>query len=411
MRKITLAAVFAIVALTASLMAFGASPGLAGAKSSPRFPGWYNTNATAAQSRANLLEKTLTPAAVTKVIHLRSITAPPATGDCRVRNVAAPVPAGNALYAVTSGEVGKYNPATGKQIWRKAPPTEYGYESLSSSGNTIVAGAFGCGSASEPPSIITAYNATTGALLWQDTGQTFDLEGLNQAAVVGPFVVTAGEDAAGYFTDVVNLSNGKLVWSGGECFSTGAVLPLVVSQQVISYGCDKGGNTAMQAFSLAAGKMAWSLSGWTFQSGDLSGATGKHLYATSPTGTVDSLNPLTGKVQYSLKQAVTVLAVDLSRVYATCGSGGKFVCAYNISTGTLEWQNTTLPSTTALAAEADGVLYLDFGDALNASTGKVIKTIWTKFHGKSATSIAVGDGRIAVVANPLILDLYGLKGS
>ena len=156
--------------------------------------------------------------------------------------------------------------------------------------------------------------------------------------MAGPYVVTAGADAAGYFTDVVNLSNGKLVWSGGECYSNGAVLPVVVGQQVISYGCDKHSNAAMQAFNLASGKMAWSLSRWTFQSGDLSGATGKHLYAKSPTGTVDGLNPLTGKVEYPLKRAVTVLAVDLSRVYATCGSGGKFVCAYNISTGAQEWQ-------------------------------------------------------------------------
>src|SRR5215469_730615 len=411
-RKIMLTRTFAVAALTASLMAVGTSPSLAGAGSSPRFPGWYDTNATAAQSRANLLEKTLTPPAVTKVTHLRSITTPPAAGSCRVRNVVSPLPAGNAVYAVTSGEVGKYNPATGKQIWRKAPPRGYGYESLSTSGNTIVAGAFGCGSASEPPSIVTAYNATTGAVLWQDTGQTFDLEGLNQAAIAGPYVITAGADAAGYFTDVINLNTGALVWSGGECYTTGAVLPLVAGQQVISYGCDKQSNAAMQAFSLAAGKLAWSLSGWTFQSGDLSGATGKHLYATSPTGTVDSLNPLTGKTEYSLSQAVTVLAVDLSRVYATCGSGGKFVCAYNINTGAREWQDTTLGSKTALAAEADGVLYLDFGAALNASTGKVIKTLWTKFNGTTAaTAIAVGQGRIAVVTNPRVLDLYGLKGS
>ncbi len=178
------------------------------------------------------------------------------------------------------------------------------------------------------------------------------------------------------------------------------MLPLVVGLQVISYGCDSQSNAAMQAFSLAAGKMAWSLSGWTFQSGDLSGAAGKHLYATSPTGTVDSLNPLTGKVEYSLSQAVTVLAVDLSRVYATCGSGGKFVCAYNVNTGAREWQDTTLGSKPALAAEADGVLYLDFGAALNAKTGKVIKTLWTKFNGAPATAIAVGQGRIAVVTNP-----------
>jgi hypothetical protein len=253
MRKITLTGIFAIAALTASLMAFGASPGLAGAKSSPRFPGWYDTNATAAQSRANLVENILSPSAVTKVIHLRSMTAPPVAGFCRARNVVAPVPASNALYAVTSGKVSRYNPASGKLIWREAPPNGYGYESLSVSGNTIVAGAYGCGSASEPPSIITAYNATTDALLWQDNGQTFDLEGLNQAAVAGPYVVTAGADAAGYFTDVVNLSNGKLVWSGGECYSNGAVLPVVVGQQVISYGCDKHSNAAMQAFSLASG--------------------------------------------------------------------------------------------------------------------------------------------------------------
>lgn len=401
---------FAVAALTASLVAVGASPSLAGAKGSPPFPGWYDTNATAAQSRANLLEKILTPSAVTKVKHLRSITTPPVSGFCRVENVVAPVPAGKDLYAITSGQVSKYNPATGKLIWRKAPPKSYGYESLAISGNTIVAGAYGCGSASEPPSVVTAYNATTGAVLWQDTERDFDLEGLNQAAVAGPYVVTAGADAAGYFTDVLNLSNGKLVWSGGDCYNNGAVLPLVVGQQVISYGCDNQSNAAMQAFSLATGKLTWSLSGWTFQSGDLSGAMGKHLYATSPTGTVDSLNPLTGTVEYSLKQAVTVLAVDVTRVYATCGSSGDLVCAYNVSTGTLEWQNTTLPSKTALAAEADGVLYLDFGAALNAATGKVIKTLWTQGT-PPATAIAVGEGRIAVVTTPRILDLYGLKGS
>jgi len=404
--------IFTVAVLTASLVAVGASPSLAGAKGSPPFPGWYDTNATAAQSRANLLEKILTPSAVTKVKHLRSIATPPVSGFCRVENVVAPVPAGNDLYAITSGQVSKYNPATGKLIWRKAPPKSYGYESLAISGNTIVAGAYGCGSASEPPSVVTAYNATTGAVLWQDTERDFDLEGLNQAAVAGPYVVTAGADAAGYFTDVLNLSNGKLVWSGGNCYNNGAVLPLVVGQQVISYGCDNQSNAAMQAFSLATGKLTWSLSGWTFQSGDLSGATGKHLYATSPTGTVDSLNPLTGTVEYSLKQAVTVLAVDVTRVYATCGSSGGLVCAYNVSTGALEWQDTTLSAKPALAAEADSVLYLDFGAALNAATGKVIKTLWTQSQGTPpATAIAVGEGRIAVVTTPRILDLYGLKGS
>ena len=74
----------AVAALAASLMAVGVSPSLAGAKSSPRFPGWYDTNAIAAQSRANLLENKLTPAAVTKVKQLRGITTPPVSGSCGI---------------------------------------------------------------------------------------------------------------------------------------------------------------------------------------------------------------------------------------------------------------------------------------------------------------------------------------
>ena len=156
----------------------------------------------------------------------------------------------------------------------------------------------------------------------------------------------------------------------------------------------------------------WSLSGgWAFQSGDLSGPAGTHLYATDPSGTVVDLNLLTGQVEYSLNQAVTVLAVDTSRVYATCGSSGQFLCAYNISTGAVEWQDTQLLASPALAAEADGVLYLGTGVAVNAASGQVIKTLWSARNGNPpATAIAVGDGRIAVVTDPRVLDLYGLKG-
>ena len=155
--------------------------------------------------------------------------------------------------------------------------------------------------------------------------------------------------------------------------------------------------------------MLWSLpSGWTPQRGDLSGSAGKHLYARNPSGAVVALNPQTGNVQYSLSNAVKVLAVDASRVYATCGSQGQYVCAYNISTGAFEWQNTRFGSP-ALAAEADGVLYLDSGVALNAATGQRIKTA-PFISASRATALAVGDGRIAVISDPRVLDLYGLPG-
>ncbi len=194
----------------------------------------------------------------------------------------------------------------------------------------------------------------------------------------------------------------KLSGLDGPCESSA---PLVVGGLAIvpNYNCD-----GFVARKLADGKMVWSLSGgWEAQSGDLSGSTGSHLYATDPTGTVEDLNPATGQEEYSLSGAVTVLAVDTARVYATCGSSQPFsLCAYNIGDGALEWQDNYSAS---LAAEADGVLYLDSGVALNAATGKVIKTLWSARNG-AASELAVGNGRIAVVSDPRVLDLFGLKG-
>jgi hypothetical protein len=371
---------------------------MAGSKVS--YPGWYDTNGTAAQSRANLVENVLSPSAVAKVKYLRSVIAPMTKpgAPCRTQNIVAPVPAGGYLYAVTSGKVSKYDPATGKLLWRHAPPTNFGYESLAISGNILVAGAYGCGSASEPPGLVTAYNAATGKRLWVS-----GLEGLYQAAIAGKYVVMAAQDAVGYLVSVVNLSNGAPVWGNSDGgFTDGPVLALVVGQLVIWYDQD-----GMVASNLATGATVWSLPGqWTGQMGDLSGPTGKHLYATSPAGTVQNVDPQTGKLGYVLNQAVTVVAVDLSRVYATCGTQGQNLCAYNISTGALEWQDN---GSAALAAEADGVLYLDSGAALNAATGKLIKFVWSSTS--AASAIAVGNGRIAVVTDPRVLDLYGLKGS
>jgi hypothetical protein len=337
---------------------------------------------------------------VAKVKYLRSMTAPPVSGFCRAQEAEAPVPAGKYLYAVTSGKVSKYNPATGKLIWRRAPPRHFGYDWLAVSGNTLIASDVGCGSASEPGGIVAAYNATTGQLLWRA-----GIEGQSGAVTASSYVVEAGADAAGSEVAVLNLSNGGLVWSNFGCTTYDPNGPIVVGLMVISYNCDQ--EETIAAYKLSTGTLEWTLpTTWQLQRGDLSGSAGKHLYAIDPSGTVDSLDPQTGKLQYSLSRAVSVLAVDTSRVYATCGSSQPFnVCAYNISTGAQEWQANY---SAALAAEADGVLYLDSGVALNAATGKVIKRVWS---GSTASAIAVGNGRIAAVTDPRILDLYGLAGS
>jgi outer membrane protein assembly factor BamB len=100
-----------------------------------------------------------------------------------------------------------------------------------------------------------------------------------------------------------------------------------------------------------------------------------------------------------------VLAVAGARVFATCGGSG--VCGYSITSGSQQW-NTQLGSAPQLAAAAGGVLYLDSGLALNTGTGKTMATLWAV--GSPASGLAVGDGRIAVVSDAQVLDLYGLPG-
>ncbi len=108
------------------------------------------------------------------------------------------------------------------------------------------------------------------------------------------------------------------------------------------------------------------------------GTNGKHLFATSPSGTVEGVNPATGAIEYTLRGAVKyeVLAVDASRVYTDCsGDNNQDLCAYNLSTGAREW-DAPVPGL-SLAAEAGGMLYSD-GTALNAATGQVIGPVFIR---------------------------------
>src|SRR4029077_8032903 len=109
----------AVLALAASFVVTGVQPSLASTENSP----WPQTNGNAAQSRVNLTEKVLTPAAVTKVRPLRSVLAPlrpqnPAGGPT---GISAPVLAGGYVYAITNYKLSKYNAATGRLIWRTNP--------------------------------------------------------------------------------------------------------------------------------------------------------------------------------------------------------------------------------------------------------------------------------------------------
>jgi len=398
----------AVLALTASCVITGVGPVVAAGKASQAASEnspWYQTDYGAALSRANNSEHVLTPASVPNVGYLRSVVAPPVPPFVCSNRLVAPALVGGDLYAITGAELSKYNAATGQLIWHSTPdPTlDTFYESLSVAGNEVVVGGTSCSSVSEPPSAFFAYNAATGQLLWSVDPS----EGLSQAVVSNGYVVTAGTDAAGYFFYVLNLSTGATVWSSTSSCIPKASSPLVVGSLAMSYGCDSQGNATIEARNLGTGALVWTQSGtWTFQRGN---SGDNQLFATDPAGAVVAVNPLTGQQEYTLSQAVTVLAVDNSRAYASCASriGGR-VCAYNVSTGALEWQSQRFGAKPALAAEAGGVLYLDVGYALNAATGHAIKQL--PINPFAVTALAVGDGRIAAVSDPRVLDLFGLPG-
>ena len=152
---------------------------------------------------------------------------------------------------------------------------------------------------------------------------------------------------------------------------------------------------------------------WVLQRGDCDTTAGRHLFATDPRGTVVSLDPLTGKNQYSLAGAANVLAVDASQACAACGTNSVDVCAYDSAAVGLRWQIepflSPFPNPAAEAAEAGGALCLDKGDALDTATGKEL----TALAGVASRSLNRTGGRRRPGRRshrPRIVDLYGLPG-
>jgi len=403
----------ATIVVTALAAAGGSAGGKVAAQSTATTASpWGQTNYNAAQSRANLAETILTRAKVRKIVHLRAITIRPTAQSCsqQVDSLALP---GSSVYAAGGGFVAKYGASSGRLLWRRSTndTSQDINDSIAVGDGLVVVGGDQCGSVSDPLGIMQAFSAATGKLAW--TRPITPLEGeLGTLAVSNGLVVSAGQSpGSGPQLSVRRIGTGALVWQSHRGVSCNGRL-LVVAQVVITGGSTDctGGAPPIIGRKLASGAKVWQRTGaWTVQRGDASSRAGRHVFATNPKGTVVSLNPVTGRTQYALRQATEVLAVGSAEAFAACGSD---VCAYSTSDGSLRWK-VSVGFTPALAAEADGVLYLDGGLALDTGNGKTLATLWT---GRSALSLAISDGRIAAVTAPAftlskVIDVYGLKGS
>jgi hypothetical protein len=368
---------------------------------------WAQTNGDAAQSRDNLNEHTLTVATVHRLQFRRSHTAPPTSpfDPCFNDPVTAPVLVGGFVYAIVTNVLTKINAATGHVVWRVTPDPQgiTFYTSLSVSNGLVVVGGADCISQSDPNGSVRAFRVTNGSQAWSvNMGPGFGSSVVSQG-----FVVFEGETvASGTQVTVRRLSNGSLVWThkyDNDCILQ--VDPVVVDALVVHQACTKTNRVVLGADRLATGKRVWTrYKNWVPVAGDQASTAGTHLFVTDPKGTsVRELVAGNGSDGYTLADAERLLAIGPQRVFATCSGG---VCGYALGSGAQQWSESEfLPQ--PLAAVAGGVLYLGDGTVLRANTGGQLKFLWSG----DASWLAVGNGRIAVVADPRVLDLYGLPGS
>lgn len=407
-----------VVAVIASAVwvAHGVSPGPAVRSGASANSPWAQSDANASASRTNPAETTLTTTTVKKVVFRRSLVQPPNTSEsCGSTPVAAPALSGGKVYTAGDGYVTAYTASTGDIVWQTdatlAGWLVESYGSVAVGNGFVYVQSSGCESPDDAGDAVTAYSATTGKLAWfAEVGG--DTPGGSMQLSSNYIVLSGSASNDGQVTSVYQAATGNLVWStDGESCRAGAEGAIVVAAEVIWNNCNEtdDGTAVLEADSLSTGSVLWTRAGsWSIIRGDSDGAaTGHHIFALDASGTVNDINPKTGATRYTLTGATTVLADD-TRIYASCGNGT--VCAFDTATGTHEW--TVDENQSGIAAEADGVLYLDDGDALVGSTGAVIKQVFTIPYRSFADFLAVGDGRIAVITNDdRIIDLYGLAGS
>lgn len=373
---------------------------------------WIESNYNAANSRANLAETTLTTSTISGVALRRSITAAtnPDAACEGAEGVVTPMLSGGYSFALYNGYLQKAAAATGHVAWRVAPDTGFStvYRSIAVAGNLVIVAGVGCDSVSDPNGLLAAFQISTGAPVWQTgTSDTFRGALSNMVTASGYLVAIGASAGGGQVISVRTASAGHQVWDKGTDLC-GAAQVAVVGGVVIYPFCDSSGNQHLMASNLATGAAVWSKPGsWLPQAGDRATSAGKHVFVRDgSTGTVSDLNPATGATRKTVVGAKQVLAVDGSRVYATCGTSTKQVCAYSLSTDAQLWSRTTAAAQ-SIGAFAGGVLYLGDGEALNAGSGAAIRSVWSG----QASSVVVGDGRICAVVNPRKLGVYGLSNA
>jgi outer membrane protein assembly factor BamB len=327
---------------------------------------WAQDGFNKGQTGYNAFETAIGASNVGSLTYRFSIVSPVAKDSCSQQGP--PIVDNGRLFISDQGGFGAYNPTTGAPLWNvrePGDPQENITPLLVASGNTVIAVETDCISQSDPPSEMTAYNATTGAPLWSVNSDP----AIFSLVIDGNVVVTSGAPAEGPETAGYNLATGAQIWANSD---DAADVALSAGGTMLLTNFDGSGSTAIN---VATGATKWTTTKvWTEFA---SSKDGTKIAATSGNDVV-YLNAVTGAVLWTATGigaycralvGCAFAAIDATHIYIAAGAT---LTALNTSNGHVAW-HVTVNSFLDRPVVANGVVYVpQTGDAMDlfkASTG------------------------------------------
>jgi outer membrane protein assembly factor BamB len=352
-------------------------PGPAAAASPP---GWAQDGYGPADSGFNPAESRLVPARLSELKRQWTITA---TGRQVCASQAAPVTGGGRLFLAGRESIGAYDAETGRPLWTHAytDPMDTYTPRLAVVGDTVLAGAGGCQSQSDPSGYLIALDAATGALRWEAGTETPDVA----LTVDRGVVVVGGEDAASVTTTAFSLATGEQLWV--KQLVTAAAGVSAAGTLLLTGDDNETGPNGAIAVDITTGRTRWRTDRtWSVLAAD---PTGGYFLVNDPSGALVKVAADTGKIAWTHRGAPGPVAVDTQRAYvATAGT----LLALDWSTGRTTWTRTGYGQLLRPVI-AGGILYAVTRavrvDALNAATGRPLTL---PVHTKPADHAVVAGG-------------------
>lgn len=407
--------VWAAIVATIAVVGISTLPALAAA--APGF--WTMSEGDAGHSNRTSNETILSSTSVTNLLPDYSLATTPGYGECGGTmdggpTDIAPLSNGSLLFYFDGRRVVAADLTTGVRKWAFQVTDKFADDrawSLALSGNTLLVNEIkSCDSSSDPDSLLIAFNAKTGAQIWQQ----FVDPVIGAMVVSGTTIVYDAFDAAQSVVEARSITSGALIWSAQDCFGpyqrfsntpgSRATGPFVVGTTVTAV-C--GSNQV--GLNLTTGARKWTKTGITFFRGDGPSITNPQIYINTGAGTAGHLQALTAAgavVWTSPTETGPVLAAGPTRIYVSCDAGA--LCALNRTTGVRLWKDAADHPTTAILAD-DVVYPIPATAPLNAATGAAIdQQFGIGPFLSSASAAQVSNGRLIVESGGRIIDVYTL---